>query len=38
MEKLRKLVGQVIANYYLFQLKRDQWKDPRELRKTQLKN
>jgi len=37
MEKLRKLVGQVMANYYLFQLKRDQWKDPRELRKIQFK-
>lgn len=37
MEKIRKLIGQVIADYYLLQLKRDQWKDPRELRKIQFK-
>jgi phenylacetate-CoA ligase len=37
MEKLRKFVGQTLANYYLFQLKRDQWKDLRELRKIQFK-
>jgi phenylacetate-CoA ligase len=37
MEKLRKLVGQLILNYYLLQLKRDQWKDPRELRRIQFK-
>jgi phenylacetate-CoA ligase len=37
METLRKLVNQALVNYYLFQLKRDQWKDPRELRKIQLK-
>ncbi len=37
MEKLRKLVGQAIANYHLLQLKRDQWKDPWELRKNQFK-
>jgi len=37
MEKLRKLVNQLVANYYLLQLKRDQWKDPRELRKIQFK-
>jgi phenylacetate-CoA ligase len=37
MEKLRKLVGQVVSNYYLLQLKKDQWRNPRELRKIQLK-
>ncbi|MGB9914282.1 MAG: phenylacetate--CoA ligase family protein [Candidatus Bathyarchaeales archaeon] len=36
MEKLRKLVRQVIANYHLFQLNRDQWRDPRELGKIQF--
>ncbi|MEM3549946.1 MAG: AMP-binding protein [Candidatus Bathyarchaeia archaeon] len=37
MSKLHKLIGQVIANYYLFQLKRDQWKDLKELRRIQFK-
>ncbi|MEM2338356.1 MAG: AMP-binding protein [Candidatus Bathyarchaeia archaeon] len=37
MEKLHKLFGQMIINYQLFQLKRDQWKDPRELRRIQFK-
>jgi len=37
MEKLRKLVGQVIANYHLLQLKRHQWKDLRELKKIQFR-
>ncbi len=37
MDKLRKLANQIVANYYLFMLKRNQWKDPRELRKDQLK-
>lgn len=37
MEKLRKLAGQMVANYHLLQLKKHQWKDPRELRKIQFK-
>lgn len=37
MEKLHKLISQVIANYHLLQLKRDQWKNPKELRKIQFK-
>ena len=37
MEKLRKLVGQVFADFYLLQLKRDQWKDLKELEKIQFK-
>ena len=38
MDKLKKLVTQVMANYYLYQLKKDQWKDPQQLREIQFKN
>jgi phenylacetate-CoA ligase len=37
MSKLGKLVNQIVANYQLFQLRRDQWKNLEELKKKQLK-
>jgi phenylacetate-CoA ligase len=37
MEKIHKLVNQLIANYYLLKLKKDQWKNPKELKRIQLK-
>lgn len=37
VNKLCKLVNQTVANYHLFRLKRDQWKDPRQLRNIQFK-
>jgi phenylacetate-CoA ligase len=37
MNKPRKLVNQILASYYLSQLKRDQWKSPRELKNIQFK-
>lgn len=37
MNKPQKLVSQIIANYYLRQLKKDQWRDPLELKKDQFK-
>ena len=36
MNKLRKLVNQTVANYYLLKLKRDQWKDPQQLKDIQF--
>lgn len=37
MEKLQKMINQIILNYYTFQLRKNQWKDLRELRKIQFK-
>jgi phenylacetate-CoA ligase len=37
MEKLQKMINQIILNYYTFQLRRNQWKDLKELRKIQFK-
>jgi len=37
MNKLRKLVNQTLASYYLLQLKKDQWKDSHQLKNIQFK-
>ncbi|MCW4007343.1 MAG: hypothetical protein NWF09_01440 [Candidatus Bathyarchaeota archaeon] len=37
MDKLRKLMAESIANYYMCQLKKDQWKDLRYLKVIQFK-
>jgi len=37
MSKLKKLVTQVMANYYLHQLRRDQWRHPQQLKEIQFK-
>jgi len=37
MNKLRKLVDQILASYYLLQLKKDQWKDRSQLKNVQFK-
>ncbi|MHA1833620.1 MAG: phenylacetate--CoA ligase family protein [Candidatus Baldrarchaeia archaeon] len=37
MNKLEKLVSQIMANYYSHQLKKDQWKDPQQLERIQFK-
>ena len=36
MNKPRRLVNQILASYYLSQLKRDQWKSPRKLKNIQF--
>ena len=37
MNKLHKLVNQGLVSYYLLQLRKDQWKDPRQLKNIQFK-
>jgi phenylacetate-CoA ligase len=37
MDKLKKLVDHTMANYYIHQLKKDQWKDPQQLKRIQFK-
>lgn len=37
MNKLRELLDQLSASYYLLQLKKDQWKDSQQLKKIQFK-
>lgn len=37
MDKLKKLVTQIMVYYYLHQLKKDQWKDPQQLKEIQFR-
>ena len=37
MNKSRKLLNSILSNYYLLQLKRDQWRNPQKLKNIQFK-